>query len=683
MLPEALERAVLRLLAKRPEDRYQTAQEFLAALQDVAKGRARPKPAPVPSPPGPPAPRPAAPRRSPNERISFACTCGMTMQARRQFAGERIRCPWCKTFIVVPGTPFRAEPSQEAAPEEEPGEPIGADQEGALEGAISEQPAELRRSAMRAAMWIGISVVASNVFKLATKIIMTRLVLPESYGVLEMAMVWLQGVHMFADVGIETSIIQSKRGDDRDFLNTAWTMQIIRGMVLWAIMLAIAWPVSVFYGEPILLLLIPAIGFSAIIDGLNSTAVSTLRRHLVRAPLVALEFGMTVFGQAVTIAWMVVMMPAWEFCPGVAIQEPPKPMALNDPIIWGFVVGGLSTSLLNMILTHVLLSRERNRFRWDREAVHEMLHFGKWIFLSTMITFLALQAERIIVPKVCGARLNGIYTQALSLAGIATGLMGAFATQLILPVYSRLHLAGEDIRKSFNKVHGSASVFAALLVTGMIAAGPAAVKCQLGDAFQQAGWMLQFVAVSAWFQMLEGTLGATLLTLGQSRSLAMVNATRLIGVAIFVPAGFFIGRHLYPESLMDRVSLGGFIGMLVGFIASDFLRYLMVVWMARKNGMSALGSDITVSLLIALISPAAAFGGQWLAKPLTGYFTNDKMQALMVFLCQGLLVVVAWALVYLLWIRKRHGLRAAMTEAEGLPEAPAQTMVSFRRPVEA
>ncbi|HYT92958.1 MAG TPA: oligosaccharide flippase family protein, partial [Gemmataceae bacterium] len=283
-LPDPLEQAVMSLLAKRPDDRYQNVLDLLTTLRGSALGRPAagvagggvagdgwrvagkekaaglsvPLPAtrhpPPASPPVPPAQAPAAAAK-PSDRISFACPCGMTMQTRRQFAGERVRCPWCKTFLIVPGGPARvAPPSQKPVAEELPPEPEAGEEAQHPSVAVPQAPSDLRRSALRGALWIGISVIASNVLKLVTKMIMTRLVLPESYGVLDMAMVFVQGVHMFADVGIGTSIIQSKRGDERDFLDTAWTLQILRGLVLWAIIAAIAWPVSVFFGQPELLL---------------------------------------------------------------------------------------------------------------------------------------------------------------------------------------------------------------------------------------------------------------------------------------------------------------------------------------------------------------------------------------------------------------------------------------------
>ena len=132
-------------------------------------------------------------------------------------------------------------------------------------------------------------------------------------------------------------------------------------------------------------------------------------------------------------------------------------------------------------------------------------------------------------------------------------------------------------RTSFWKTTGAAGL-GAFLVTGMLATGPAAVDCMYGDLFHEAGWMLQFAAAGAWFQMLEGTVGASLFALGRSRSVTVGNASRLLGVLLFVPAGYWLGRRAGLAGPLD----GGFVGMLLGFFAADFLRYRWCGWPGRR-----------------------------------------------------------------------------------------------------
>jgi O-antigen/teichoic acid export membrane protein len=561
----------------------------------------------------------------------------------------------------------------------------GVPAESAPEPADGTPPApSVPKAAISGAMWIGIGFGAMYIVRLGSSMILTRLLVPEVYALLDVAMVFIQGIHMFADVGIGTSIVQSKRGDDPDFLNTAWTLQVVRGLALWTLVLLITWPVAVFYEQPVLVLLMPIIGTTAIFDGFSSTALFLLRRRLMRGRIVALEVGCTVIGLCVTLSWVYWVAPT----------------------VWALVAGGLTGSLVSLAVSHVILPGHRCRFRWSRPAVHELVHFGRWIYLSTIITFLAFQADRLLIPKVSGFQVMGVYGRALALPNIATGLMSAFCVQLVFPIYSRMHHEGRDIRQSFAKVQVRASGFAALLVTGMLACGPAAVRCLYGQAYHEAGWMVQFLAVGCWFQMLEGVFGASLLALGRPGSMMVSNTFRLIGVLVFVPLGYLLGERLDPTAMRYRelaevaastIGLAGspvehapllacaglfpesawtgrFIGMLVGFILADFVRYLVVLWVARRNGLSAAAPDIIASLLIVVISPAAFLGGAYLAglcntellhppvhafvqsfrdKPVRAERVAQFIQELVLLFFQGILVLASWGGLFLLWSRRK------------------------------
>src|SRR5205814_7556618 len=117
--------------------------------------------------------------------------------------------------------------------------------------------------------------------------------------------------------------VRSKR-DDRDFLDTAWTLQVVRGGLLWLAACLLAWPVAAFYGVPLLLWLIPSAGLTAAVNGFNSTGLFTLERRLAQGRLVLLQIGTYVTGMAVTVAWV----------RGV------------EPSVWALIIGRLTGSVL-------------------------------------------------------------------------------------------------------------------------------------------------------------------------------------------------------------------------------------------------------------------------------------------------------------------------------------------------
>ena len=123
-------------------------------------------------------------------------------------------------------------PPSDSSPSTESGELVG----------------EARRSrAIRGSAITVIGYGASQIIRLGTNIVLAALLFPEAFGIMALVWVFQQGLAMFSDIGIGTGIIYSKHGDDPRYLNTAWTTQVVRGVVLTLIAVAGAIPYAAFY----------------------------------------------------------------------------------------------------------------------------------------------------------------------------------------------------------------------------------------------------------------------------------------------------------------------------------------------------------------------------------------------------------------------------------------------------
>lgn len=202
-----------------------------------------------------------------------------------------------------------------------------------------------RARALRSAGFILIGFGGQNILRLASNLILTRLLFPEAFGLMSLVMVFLTGLALFSDLGVNVSIMQHKRGEDRAFLNTAWTLQIVRGVLLWLVCCAIAWPAAQIYQEPQLLRLLPVAGLAAVIGGFTTTKIAVANRNLQIGVQVMTGLG----AQSIGIVIMVALAWVW-----------------RD--VWALVVGGLLGALLQNILQHRLIPGPANRLHWDREA---------------------------------------------------------------------------------------------------------------------------------------------------------------------------------------------------------------------------------------------------------------------------------------------------------------------------
>ena len=179
----------------------------------------------------------------------------------------------------------------------------------------------LNKKAVHGAAWTFLGYGASQGLRFAGNLILTRLLIPEYFGLMSLINTFVIGLVLFSDIGIGPSIIQNKRGNDPDFINTAWTIQTIRGFGLWICSALIAWPIASFYDDSRLLLLIPVVGTTTVIQGFNSASMHLMKKSLDLRKLTIFEF----VAQAISLACMVIW--AW-----------------FSPTVWALVGGWIPTS---------------------------------------------------------------------------------------------------------------------------------------------------------------------------------------------------------------------------------------------------------------------------------------------------------------------------------------------------
>ena len=404
----------------------------------------------------------------------------------------------------------------------------------------------LAARAMRSSTWAVGGYGGSQVIRLASNLILTRLLFPEAFGLMAIILVFMMGLAMFSDIGVSPAIQQSKRGDDPDFLDTAWTIQVCRGVMLWLATCALAGPISWFYAEPMLMQMIPVAGLSLLVTGLNPTRVHTAGRHLQIGRLTILEMVSQVIGVIVMVAL------AWQF-----------------RSVWALLAGMLLTSVAKLLLTLFLLEGHRNRFRWEASAGKDLIHFGKWIFFSTICGFLVNQGDRAILGKYLTTDLLGIYSIGYFLASFPLQLGNTVVFRVLIPLYREKPPAASRsnflrLRKMRFLVTGGL-MFLTLL---MAWAGPGLVNFLYDPRYVAAGGIAVLISFIVMLQIIVLTYDRAALAAGDSKSFFYLVAFR----AVIQTAFFLIGAEL-----------AGLPGALVGQLLSVLMAYPMFVWLARRH----------------------------------------------------------------------------------------------------
>lgn len=388
---------------------------------------------------------------------------------------------------------------------------------------------------------------AGQFLRLASNLILTRLLFPEAFGLMALVSVIMQGLAMFSDVGVSPAIMQSKRGDDQRFLDTAWTIQVIRGVLLWLFACAIAVPVAQLYDEPLLMSVLPVAGLSLLISGFNPTRMDTANRHLMLGRLTGLDLIVQVFGIiiAVILAWTL-------------------------KSVWALVISGVASTAFLLVLHNLFLPGERNRFHWERESATELISFGKWIFLSTICGFLFLQGDKLLLGKYLPLDLFGIYNIGFFLASFPLLMGGVLTRKMLIPIYRERPPAesAENFRK-LQKMRFLLTGAMIVLTGGVSAAGVFLIDGLYDPRYAMAGAVVVLIAAMQIPQIIVLTYEQASLAAGDSRRFFVLSAAR----AVLTLGCLFLG-----------LAYGGLFGALIGQGVAGLVAYPFVVWMARHVG---------------------------------------------------------------------------------------------------
>ncbi len=427
--------------------------------------------------------------------------------------------------------------------------------------------ASLKARVVRAGAWSVVGYGFTYVFRLGSNLIMTRLLVPEAFGIMAIAGLVMAGLAMFSDFGVKPSVIQNRRGDEEKFLNTAWTIQALRGVGLFAAAIFISFiiflsgrigiaPAHSVYANDLLPFVIAAFSVTSIITGLESTKALQASRRLSIAPLTQLEILAQLAGFAVMMVW-----------------------ALYDRSIWALVAGAISSSIARTTLTHVWLPGCRNRFEWDRNAYVEIMALGKWVLYSSVLYFVASNGDRIFLGGVVDPATLGAYAIAFLIFSSIDQLLNKVVVDVSFPALTEIVRHDEArLTEVYYRFHLPIAGCAYFCSGLLFVSGQAIVGLLYDHRYQAAGWILQLLSLALLVFPFR-IASQAFLALGLARIYFQLSLCRVIGLALLGPAGFLIY---------------GFEGCVLGIALSYFSSVPLIAFYARRTGLLEIRKEVRV-----------------------------------------------------------------------------------------
>jgi O-antigen/teichoic acid export membrane protein len=385
---------------------------------------------------------------------------------------------------------------------------------------------QLRERALRAGLWTVGAYGLDLGTRLLSTLVMTRLLFPAAFGVVAAATAIIIGLGLVSDFGVRAVIIQSPHGEDDDFLRSAWVFQGSRGIILWLVLLLICItislpaahnrvPVDSVFADPSFPLITVALGISLILAGFESTALGFNARRLNLRPLVLVDSTTKLLAIPIMFAW------AWFF---------PSP--------WALVAGSLGSSVVRLLMSHIVVPGPRMAIQWKKEHFQEIFHFGKWITVSSIASFVTSQSDVIILGLLLPSSSLGIYFIAKMLVGTVEGLLERLQGSLSLPIFGEvLRIDPQNLRNRYYRFRLPLDLAAGFWSGFIFIAGSLIIRLLYDARYADAGPMLQTLAIGLALYPLQ-FIRSAFTAIGKPSIVASVSILEAASLVTCMVAGF-------------------------------------------------------------------------------------------------------------------------------------------------
>ncbi|WP_374674425.1 oligosaccharide flippase family protein [Ideonella sp.] len=383
-----------------------------------------------------------------------------------------------------------------------------------------------RQRAGSAALWIGLGFAFTQAVRLGSSIVLTRLLAPEMYGLMTLGTVVIAAVVMMSDFGFSQSVIHNERGDDPDFLNTIWSMQLLRGAVLCAVMNGVAgalvglahtapgW-LAGSYADPRLPGVIAVLSLVPLAMALESTNLARAQR--------ALALGRVVRNEVVVQLGVTALMIG---------------LALHWAAWWVLPVGWLVQAAAIALLSHLTLPGPPNRLRWEPAAARTAWHFSKWILLSSALTYLFREGDRILLGGLLTPADLGIYAIGALLVNALREVIYKLAAYVGMPALAEVsRQQPQRLAAAYRQCRLPIDALCLLAAGFLFAAADRVIGLIYDGRYALAGHVLAVLSlglVALRYSVTEQYLIAT----GETRQLYKRGLIQNLTLYTAVPAGF-------------------------------------------------------------------------------------------------------------------------------------------------
>lgn len=442
--------------------------------------------------------------------------------------------------------------------------------------------ASVQRSMGRGAAWMMLFKLAERCLGLMSTLVLVRVLAPQDFGVVAMAMSFIAVAELVAAFGFDLALIH-KHDVDESHLNAAWTCNLMLGVTIMVVMLAAAQPIAHFYNRPDVFWVVCALAIGPAIGGAENIGIVAFRKDLDFKKEFRFLLTKKLLAVAITI-----------------------PLALWLRSYWALVAGTLFSRAAGTTISYLI---HPFRPRLSLRNMGELMVFSKWILVTNIVIVFKERTTDFVIGSSQGPRALGLFNVANEFANLPHTELAAPVNRALMPGFAKIRDDRAAVQETFIS---SIRLLAFIIVPAAAiihAVSPFLVPVLFGAKWLDATPLMQVLSLAGGLIAMHSPMCSLLIAHGRPDRVAISH--------VFYVALLFTG-------LLVLLPMFGVIGAAFAVISAALLSTPMYLFQLRRHAgmrsrwvlravsrplLAALPAVLLVRLLVPAAETATSFFG--------------------------------------------------------------------------
>jgi O-antigen/teichoic acid export membrane protein len=328
----------------------------------------------------------------------------------------------------------------------------------------------MQKKTMSGMLWSFTDLMANQGIQFVIQIILARILLPEHFGLIGMILVFISISNVIIDSGFTSALVREKKPSQQDY-STVFFCNIFIAVIVYGILYIMATPISAFFREPQLILIIRILSLVVVIDSFGIIQRAILTRNVDFRSLTKINI---ISG----------------ICSGILAVV----FALLGYGVWSIVIKTLSMQLFQTALLW-FFNKWIPTLIFNVHSLKRLFRFSSNVLISSLIGTIYNNILFVVIGRFYSASQLGYYTNAVKLRDVASISITSTVQRVSYPVLSKIQNDNVQLKDNFRNIIKMTTFIIFPIMIGLAAIANPLINLLFGQKWMSSVFYLQLLCL--------------------------------------------------------------------------------------------------------------------------------------------------------------------------------------------